>query len=68
MKKLTEDIINTAKVQLREGKSAREVSKNLPISRASANRIRNADKENIPPPTQGRPSKISKATTVVNSD
>jgi transposase len=62
MKALAENIVNNVKQQLRQGKSAREVASNLNVSISSAIKIRNADKENIPAPKMGRPSKISNET------
>lgn len=67
MRKLANQTVLTARNQLQDGKSAREVSSNVGVSINSALRIRNADKENIPPSTMGRPGKILKATSRVLS-
>ncbi|OAQ28561.1 hypothetical protein K457DRAFT_95887, partial [Linnemannia elongata AG-77] len=45
--------------QLQQGKSVRKVAQSLNISRSSVARIRNKDKENIPPPNPGRLRAIS---------
>jgi len=58
MRKLANYTVLTARNQLQDGKSARDVSSSLGISISSALRIRNADKENIPP-SMGRPGEIS---------
>jgi len=65
MRPLPRDTVANAKQQLNQGRSARQVASNLKISVASAVRIRNANKENVPPPKMGRPSKVSKGTSKV---
>lgn len=62
MKSLTQSTKETATRQLRQGKSTREVSRNLRISVSSVIRVRKEDKENIPEPHPGRPRKISTKT------
>jgi transposase len=48
--------------QLRQSKSIRKVAQSLGISKSSVARIRDNDKENIPPPNPGRPRAISERT------
>ncbi|KAF9106236.1 Galactose-3-O-sulfotransferase 3 [Mortierella sp. AM989] len=62
MRPLPKATVQNATVQFRQGKSAREVAKSLKISLGSALRIRREDKEHIPDPRLGRPSKVSKRT------
>ena len=62
MKPLAEETINNVRQQLRQGRSARKVASNLKVSISSALKIRNMDKENIPAPKMGRPTKISNET------
>lgn len=62
MKPLSKSTVQNATIQLRQGKSCQEVSKNLNISISSAQRIRKDDKGNIPVPKGGRPSKVSERT------
>ncbi|KAF9176438.1 hypothetical protein BGZ50_000677, partial [Haplosporangium sp. Z 11] len=47
-------------MQLRQGKSIRDVSHALDIFEGAVKKIRNKDKENISEPRQGRPLKVSK--------
>lgn len=65
MKPLSNSATQNATTQLHEGKSCWEVSKNLGISVTSVQRIRKADKENIPISKGGRPSKVSARTKKV---
>ncbi|KAI7817637.1 hypothetical protein BC939DRAFT_465385, partial [Gamsiella multidivaricata] len=62
MKRLREQTVRDAIIQLRQGKSVREVSRSLHISTFSVSKIRQRDKENVPSPKIGRPSKVSKKT------
>ncbi len=62
MRRLPQETVQKATVQLRNGKSAHEVPRALDISISAAINIRKDDEENIPPPKVGRPSKVSKAT------
>jgi transposase len=62
MKPLSPNIVDNARQQLIQGKSARQVATNLNISISSALKIRRAAQENIPPPKMGRPTKITKET------
>jgi transposase len=48
-----------------QGQSARQVAKTLGISIGSVLNIRKKNKENIPPPTIGRPNKVSPRTKEV---
>src|SRR5690554_6514117 len=61
-KPLPATIIQTATVQLRQGKSTREVSRVLGISHEPTVKIRKADKVNMPDQKMGRPTNISKET------
>jgi len=65
MRALGKQIVEDAKQQLHQGRSVREVASNLKISVSSAVKIRNINKENMPPPEMGRPSKITKETSRV---
>jgi transposase/RNAse (barnase) inhibitor barstar len=65
MKHLSKEIVENAKQQLYQGRSVRQVATNLKIAVGSAVNIRNANKENLPPPKMGRPSKVSKDTRKV---
>jgi len=49
-------------VQLRQGKSTREVSKALRVSAGTVSNVREEDKGHIPGPKIGRHSKASNAT------
>jgi len=64
MTRLPESKVNDAKVLLQKGMSLREVASTLRISVGAVQRIREREKENIPAPKIGRPSKISKRTKV----
>jgi transposase len=62
MKSLPAQTVQDAIVLLRQGKSVRDVSGTLGISVFSVSKIRQRDKENIPVPQLGRPSKVTKKT------
>lgn len=62
MKSLSKDTVHNAIDLLRNGKSSRNVSRELGISVTSAQRIQKKDKENIPPPKMGSPIKVSETT------
>jgi len=62
MRPLAPQTVDNVKQQLNQGKSAREVASNLKVSVGFALKVRKANKENMPPPKMGRPSKISKDT------
>lgn len=62
MKRLSKTIVANAIVLLRQGKSAREVSRTLGISIGSALNIRKGEQENIPPTKMGHPWKVSMTT------
>lgn len=62
MTRISQQVVDCALEQLREGRSTSQVSKELGISISSAIRIRKKDKENIPEPNVGRPLKISKSS------
>jgi transposase len=51
--------------QLIQGHSVRAVATSVGISVGTVDRIRKKNKENIPPPTMGRPAKISTRTKTV---
>lgn len=61
MKSLPGTTVDKARVLLRQGKTSREVSRELGISVSSALRIRKRDLENIPPSRAGRHMKVSGA-------
>ena len=65
MRPIQEDKARSAVVQLRQGKSVREVSSALGISLGTVSKLRQGDKENIPKPKEGRPSKVSAKTKAV---
>jgi transposase len=62
MKKKSNSILQSALTKLQHGESCRNVAKELKISITTAQRIRNSNKENIPLPKRGRPSKVTKAS------
>lgn len=62
MRPLPQSTVDNVKVQLRHGKSARQVSKDLGVSISFALKVRQQDKENIPDPKIGRPTKVSGRT------
>lgn len=62
MKSISQDKQQNAKVLLRKGISSRNVSKELGVSVGAILRVRREDKENIPDPKMGPPSKVSKIT------
>lgn len=61
MKSHSPDTIQKIALYLQDGKSTRETSRALGISVGAVLRIREKEKENIPTPKIGRPSKVSKA-------
>jgi len=65
MKKKSNSILQSALIKLQHGESCRNVAKELKISITTTQRIRNRNKENIPPPKKGRPSKVTKASRKV---
>lgn len=64
MTPLPRDKVHDATVQLRRGKSVRNVPASRGISPSTVAALRNNDKGNIPAPKIGRPSKISNAAKV----
>ncbi|KAG9319063.1 hypothetical protein KVV02_004806, partial [Mortierella alpina] len=65
MRPLAQETIDNVKQQLNQGRSVRDVASNLKVSVSFALKVRNSNKENVPPPKLGRPSKISKDTRKV---
>lgn len=63
MRPHSRDTVDNARIQLRHGRSTRQVSKALGISIGLVAKIREKDKENIPEAKVGRPTKISKGTS-----
>lgn len=49
-------------IQLRQGRSTRQVAKDLGVSHGFVTKIYGKDKENIPEPKMGRPFKVSQRT------
>lgn len=49
-------------VLLRQGRSTRQVARDVGVSHGFVTKVRLQDKENIPEPKMGRPSKVSKQT------
>jgi transposase len=62
MKALPVQTVYDATTLLRQGKSVRQVSKALHISTFLVSNFRQKDKEKIPHPKLGRPSKVTKRT------
>ena len=62
MKHLSPSIVRDATVLLRQGNSVRKVARMLGISMGPVVCIRREEKNNIPDPKRGRPSKVSRAT------
>ena len=62
MKHLPSAKVLDATSLLRQRKSIRKVAQSLNISKSTVARIRDKDKENIPPPNPGRPKVISTTT------
>lgn len=54
--------VNNVKSLLRQGKSTRQIEKELNVSHPFVIKIRRQDKKNIPAPKMGRPTKVSKRT------
>jgi transposase len=65
MRPLTRSKVQDATVLLRQGKSIRQVSSAVGISISSAQKIQKEDKENIPAPKIGRPSKGSERAKIL---
>lgn len=62
MRPLSEATRNNVKALLFQGKSTREVQKELNVSHGFVSKVHQENQENIPPVEMGRPQKISKST------
>ncbi|KAF9311403.1 hypothetical protein BGZ91_006817 [Linnemannia elongata] len=62
MRPLPPSKVDNVKTLLRQGISTRQVATELNVSHGVVTKIRLQDKENIPEPETGRPTKVSKTT------
>ena len=62
MKPLPPSKADHVKTLVSQGKSTRQVARELQVSHGFVTKIRLQDKENLPEPTMGRPAKVSKRT------